>query len=101
MMGITSEPLIDHAKARLTAALNQHAAHVTDASVLLRDVNGPRGGVDKLCRIVVRFRNGLRPVMVERTGADAYAVISEIADRIKQNAGRLLAKRRSSRRLVA
>ncbi len=39
------------AKARLKAALRRLSSRVPKATVQLADVNGPRGGVDKLCQL--------------------------------------------------
>lgn len=92
--GTDSEALIAHAHARLNAALNQHANHIFEVTVRFRDINGPRGGVDKHCLAVIRLRSGRQPVVVEETGEDAYHVVSHLATRVKQSVGRVLGKQR-------
>jgi ribosome-associated translation inhibitor RaiA len=38
---------------RLTAQLGKHADSISRVTVRVRDINGPRGGVDQVCRIKV------------------------------------------------
>ena len=62
----------DHVRDRLTAALDQHAERVQRVTVLLEDVNGPRGGFDQVCRVAVYLTNG-QTLRLERRGLDLYA----------------------------
>ena len=41
---------------RLEFAFDTFEDHIEDAFVYLIDLNGPKGGVDKLCQIIVRAR---------------------------------------------
>ena len=61
--------------------------------VTLADVNGPRGGLDKRCRIRVHG-GGVPEVVVEETGADLRAVVDAAADRTTRSFARALARRR-------
>lgn len=45
--------------------------HLTRIEVHFQDVNGPKGGVNKHCRIEARPR-GLDPVVANNTAEDAY-----------------------------
>jgi len=56
-------------------------------SVRLGDINGPRGGADKLCRIVVRLKNSSQ-VVIEELGDDIFQVIDKVADRVHQSVSR-------------
>jgi putative sigma-54 modulation protein len=84
-----------HASRRMWAALGRFRHSVHAVSVRLGDVNGPRGGADKLCRIVVRLKNSSR-VVIEELGEDVFRVIDKVADRAHQSVSRQLgrAKRR-------
>ncbi len=56
--------------------LGKFAQHIERISVRYEDVNGPKGGRDKLCRIKVTL-SGLEPVVVDERGEhfmDAYDV---------------------------
>ncbi|MFM8282471.1 MAG: HPF/RaiA family ribosome-associated protein [Planctomycetaceae bacterium] len=48
--------LASHIAARLAFALGRFMTRVERVVVFLHDVNGPRGGIDKACRILVRVR---------------------------------------------
>ena len=60
----------DYIRRRLGEKLGRHVKSVERVSVRLRDVNGPRGGVDVLCRIKVVL-SGLPSVVVEQQ-SDAF-----------------------------
>ena len=50
---------------RLGEKLARHARSIERVSVRLRDINGPRGGIDGLCRIKVVL-SGLQSTIVEK-----------------------------------
>jgi putative sigma-54 modulation protein len=96
----TSEALSDHIKARLGAALNQHADHVSQVSVRIDDQNGPKGGEDLQARIAVSFKH--QPTLLfQETGSDAYKLISVIADRVKQTVGRQMGRQADRRKTAS
>ena len=81
-------PLLDHTERRLRFALTRSSDRIKRVVVRLGDINGPRGGEDKFCRMQVHFEHA-PPVLIEDAGADLYAVI----DRVMERAGRNAAKR--------
>src|SRR5688572_13285109 len=58
----------EYIRRRLGEKLGRHARSVERVSVRLRDINGPRGGVDVRCRIKVVV-SGLPSVVVEQQAA--------------------------------
>lgn len=72
---------------RLLFALGRFAQHLGRVQVWLGDVNGPRGGVDKTCRIVAHVR-GVGQVVIE----DADAVLPAAVARAAERAGRAVAR---------
>lgn len=84
--------LRDFLVGRLRPALARLGRRVGRVRVYLRDVNGPRGGLDKQCRVVVDLPPRGRVVV---TGADA-----DVRDAITATASRagLAVKRRLQRR---
>ena len=75
--------LTDHARRRLRFGLTRHSDRIQRVVVRLGDANGPRGGVDKFCRIQVYLVDA--PVaLVEDIGPDLYAVIDRAADRVSR-----------------
>ena len=86
-------PIRDHIRARIGAALDQHASRIERVEVLIDDENGPKGGYDQVCRVAVSLTNG-QTLHHERRGLDLYANISLVADKVKRRVGRQLAKLR-------
>jgi putative sigma-54 modulation protein len=73
-----------HASAQLKAALLLFPDIVESVSVQLSDITGPeRGGVDKLCRTVIRFRHSAL-WLIEELGSDMHQVIDRAADRVHE-----------------
>jgi ribosome-associated translation inhibitor RaiA len=72
---------------------------VEEVVVRFEDVNGPRGGIDKECRLQVR----LAPwgaLEVEERRADLYAAIDVAAQRLGRAVARELERRRDARDAV-
>ena len=77
-----------HASARIGATLGRFGHMVQSVSVRLSDINGPRGGADKLCRIVIQMKT--RSLVLEELGADMRRVIDRLADRVQHKVCRQL-----------
>ena len=82
-----SETLRAYVERRLRFALGRLSHRIVRVHVWLTDLNGPRGGVDKRCRIEVVGQKGT--VAVEDTDADAYVVIDLASARIRRMVRRL------------
>src|SRR5437764_13261386 len=98
-----TEELRAHIAERLRLALGRFAGYVGEVRVYLRDVNGHRGGADKVCRVVVEVpRYG--QVVVSGADADVSAAITRTASRagfaLRRHLKRRLARRRRPRRPV-
>ena len=65
---------------RLATALGWARHHMRRLAVSLSDINGPRGGVDKRCRIQVQLGGG-REVIIDDVDANLYAAIDRAVDR--------------------
>jgi putative sigma-54 modulation protein len=68
--------------------------------VTLTDINGPKGGADKQCRLRIRG-HGTMMIVVEHVGADTLATVSAAAERAEQAVLRKVARRRSFAPLLA
>ena len=90
------QDLRGHIERRLRFVLSRFGDRIGRVTVYLADLNGPRGGIDKRCRIVVRLlRSG--QVFVEDTDSDLEAVVDRAADRVAQSVRRQLERRREWR----
>jgi putative sigma-54 modulation protein len=86
-----SEPFKAFTERRLSSALASVAHRVGDVDVRLIDVNGPRGGIDKLCKIRLVHRL-VGTILVRARGEDGYATVdgavSKIVAALKRRLGR-------------
>lgn len=89
-----SVALREHVARRLDFAIRRFSHRIERVVVRLVDVNGPKGGPDKRCRIV-SYLDGSESVLVEATDSDAYAAVSQAAIRLEERIARALTRRRT------
>lgn len=65
----------------LEDALTRYAKYVRCVSVNVTDVNGPKGGVDKQCRCVVRLKR-MPSIVVQDSDASYGLLINRVIDRV-------------------
>ena len=94
-----SEGLHDFMTRRLHFALGRFAPEVERVTARVGDVNGPRGGMDKRCRMEVKLR-GLGSVLSEACADDFEAAVAFAAERLGRGVARAL-ERRSHRETAA
>lgn len=68
---------------KLDRKLGKFGRHIERTSVRIADVNGPRGGIDKRCRIKVVL-SGLPSVVVEERRRSLQAAIDGALTRVEQ-----------------
>ena len=83
---------------RARFALGRFAHQIRRAEVVLSDVNGPRGGPDKHCRVRVVLAAS-SPVVVEITDVDPIAAVSRAVERAARHVGDGIKRRRDLQRL--
>jgi ribosome-associated translation inhibitor RaiA len=88
--------LRDHVVKRLCFALSRVSDLLHRVDVTLEDVNGPRGGIDKVCRVRVRGPR-LRDVVVMERDSDVTAAV----DLASSRAGRAVLRAVDLRRLFS
>jgi ribosome-associated translation inhibitor RaiA len=77
---------------RLTFALGQFRSRIRLIKAVLEDINGPRGGLDQQCRVMVRLGCG-KEIRITGRGADLIAAVDHAADRASHAVGRELGRR--------
>lgn len=80
-----------HVRARLGRQLGKHALHIERVTARFEDINGPRGGVDTVCRIKVVI-SGRPSVVVEEHGADARIAFDQAAKVAERTVTKALGK---------
>ena len=80
-LGFTlTDTLREHTLRRVSTAFDRIADRMGRITVRVGDMNGPRGGCDKYCRVLVRIP-GLEDVYVEDTCEDLYEAIGRAVER--------------------
>lgn len=82
-----------YAERTLQSKLSKFASHVLRGSVRFEDVNGPRGGVDTVCRVKVMLKN-LEPVIVEERATGAREAVDIVADGVERAVRRAVERTR-------
>lgn len=80
-IGFDSTPeLREHVAARLRFSVGRFEERVRQIVVRLSDLNGPRGGNDKRCQLMVCV-DGRPSIVVNETEQDLYVAVDRAADR--------------------
>lgn len=90
-----ADELREHMEHRLAFALSQFPEHIRSVVVVLSDVNGPKGGIDKRCSLRVRL-NGRSDIVIEEIEANFHVAVDRAADRAKRTLGRRLRRLRDT-----
>jgi hypothetical protein len=77
---------------KLNVALSRVSHVVQEATMRMHDINGPdRGGVDKVCRVVLRFKDN-SVMVVEELGVNMMEVIDRLTDRLHHRVAKQLSR---------
>lgn len=77
----------EYSNRRLGFALGRYHGSVQRVCVRFGDVNGPRGGLDKCCRMSAELVGGRR-VIAEALGADFQVAVDRAANRLARAVSR-------------
>ena len=84
-----SAALNKYVKTKLQVMLGKYEAKIISLNVSLFDINGPKGGEDKCCKIIVKI-NGTSSIVVQETAADLYDAINTCSRRARRAVKRQL-----------
>ena len=87
--GALREEIVD----RLETAFRRLSKRIRCVNVCLTDTNGPRGGIDKSCRIAVLLHRG-GTIRTGATDSDVISAVNLAKDRAIHSAVRRLERRR-------
>jgi putative sigma-54 modulation protein len=90
---VLTEALRSYTEQRVATALGWAGERMRKLAVSLSDINGPRGGIDKRCKIQVQLGKG-QEVVIEDTEADLYTAIDRAAGRADRALVRRIARMR-------
>jgi len=91
----TSEAQYEYTMNKVGAAAARLGDAMCTVEVRLVDLNGPKGGIDKRCSIVVT-PPGQGTLRVEEQGSDYYAAIDAAAATLKKSLARSLERTKSN-----
>lgn len=91
----TSEAQYQYIVTKIGAAAGRLRDASCNIDVRLTDVNGPKGGIDKQCSIVVT-PPGLATLRVEEQAADYYQAIDAAAATLKKSLARALERTKAN-----
>ena len=78
-----TDALYSYSQRRVLGAMAYISGHVNRVFIRLSDINGPRGGADKCCRIQIALA-GIPAVVVEDTEVNMYDAIDRAVDRARR-----------------
>jgi ribosomal subunit interface protein len=82
-----TEALRGHIERRITFALGRFARRIRSVLVRVADLNGPRGGIDKHCRVAIVLAPSTT-VVLEDKDANVYAAVDRVADKANRYVAR-------------
>ena len=92
-----SDAVKDHTDSKLRLTLGIYFDKIQRADVYLGDINGPKGGEDKMCKIkITAFRQS--PIVVHETHENLREAINACLHRVKRTLGRRFERAQSNRR---
>lgn len=78
--GLLGESLRELAERRLLFALSRFDSRISQVQLIVSDQNGPRGGIDKACRVSISLR-GAADVIVSDQDSDLGRCLTRLAER--------------------
>jgi len=85
--GFFTPELREFTERRLMFALSRFSSRVQSIAVVVSNTNGPRGAVDKHCRISVKL-NGSKEVILNDQDADLATCLARASERVGRAVGR-------------
>lgn len=94
-----SDALREFVHRRIARAMQSFEGDIAHVDVRLRDVNGPRGGIDTECRVVLKIAGRVRPVVVKGGGTDGYEAVQRACTRLREAISRVRTRQQRLDRL--
>lgn len=93
---VLTEAIRGYTERRLRYAVSFAGENIRRITVHLSDINGPRGGEDKCCHLVLTLK-GMPSVVIEDIESNLYTAIDRAVERASRSVARLLNRRQSYR----
>lgn len=89
-----NESLQKHIARQIEFGLGRLSNHIRKVTVRLSDTNGPRGGVDQYCQLIISL-DQMPDVVIEDVASDQIFAINRAADRASRTVSRKVRQSRS------
>ncbi|MEQ8211540.1 MAG: hypothetical protein RH917_17070 [Lacipirellulaceae bacterium] len=87
----------DYAERRLRFALSRFHNKIDDVILVLSDLNGPKGGVDQHCKLLVKLKRSSEIVITD-SDSDLLTCIARTAERAGRTVSRAIDRNRMTKR---
>jgi putative sigma-54 modulation protein len=77
-----SEKTRESIKCKILFSLSKFQSHIENVDLHIKDINGPKGGIDKLCTITITALRG-KPFVVSSTSDNLFSVIGHCVRRAR------------------
>ena len=94
-----TDALASYIERRMHFVLSSRFDQIQRIHVRLMDINGPRGGADKRCQVLLSLP-GLQDIVIEDTETDLYVAIDRATTRAGRTLNRRLARQSGKNRRV-
>ena len=91
-----TKALREYTQKRLGYAVSFAGDHIRRITVKLSDINGPRGGEDKRCHVVVTLQN-MPSVIIEDVQSNLYTAIDRAVERAGWAVTRVMRRKHAHR----
>lgn len=98
---VVSDSTKEYLERRIEFSLGRFESAINTVAVTLADTNGPRGGVDKQCRLRIDLAGDKQPLIAEATEEELKAAIDVASDRASRLIAKQLDRRTNGRRVKA
>lgn len=82
---------------RLLGSIDRFAPQVSGVAFYLQDVNGPKGGVDKECRLIVKLRQ-LPSIIIRDSDSCFSTLVERVTSRASHAVSKTVERRKSGRK---
>ncbi len=65
----------------MLSSVERFQSRIRKMNVSVRDINGPKGGIDKQCRCVIHLKR-MSPIVIEDADDNLQNLVNRIADRV-------------------
>ena len=91
------EKILSFIEQNFERSLERFRSRIQSVQLYLEDVNGPKGGVDKVCRCVLHLKK-LSPVVIRDADESWSALVQRTANRAAHSVGKAIARNRTQKR---